>query len=726
MLPDEVPDAVPHESPHAPSAPVGASPRALFEGPGEMRARCRAFDWGATALGAVDTWPASLRATAETVLASAFSAIVLWSPELVQLYNDAYIPFLGVKHPAGLGQPTRACWPEVWHLTAPIYARVLGGETVFQEDARFPLQRRGPDAPADDVYITLSFSPVRDETGGVGGILATLVDTTAQVLGRAAQAEREQLEARLSGALLNAALLLDQMSDGHIVLDPAFRIVTLNPSAERALGRSRATLLGQTHWEAFPASVGTEMERQYRRVAAEGVEAHFIHHYVGEGYDFHLEIDAYPARDGGVAVFWREISARVRLLAENEAARLEAEERVATLAAVLDNIPDALLVMRPGEITSANRVALDQLGVTSVESLQAAPGQASPLEKVFIHPSSGVVLPLAATPIGRAFAGERSHAQVLLRALGRDATRPVRAAAAPILTEGGEVLGVVAVLTDMTRQQQANAERDRLLAESEAARSGAEASFAQAQAAYAEARAASAELQVANRAKTEFLAVMSHELRTPLNAIGGYAELLDMGLHGPITPEQRTALDRIQRSQRHLLGLINGVLNYTKSEAGAVHYEVADVSLPEVLAECGTLVGPQARAKGLTLQPDSCAEPLSARADGEKLRQIVLNLLSNAVKFTRSGGRVSLECVAHGGGTVAVRVADTGRGIASDQLERVFQPFVQLDASLTRTHEGTGLGLAISRDLARGMGGDLTVASEVGVGSTFTLTLPLA
>jgi len=251
------------------------------------------------------------------------------------------------------------------------------------------------------------------------------------------------------------------------------------------------------------------------------------------------------------------------------------------------------------------------------------------------------------------------------------------------------------------------------------ARAEAEAAFAQAQSAYAEAR-------VASRAKSDFLAVMSHELRTPLNAIGGYAELLELGIHGPVTPEQRTALDRIQRSQRHLLGLINGVLNYTKIEAGAVLYAVDDVSLPEVLAECETLVGPQARAKGLTLHHATCAEPLSMRADGEKVRQVVLNLLSNAVKFTRTGGRVTLDCAADGGGTVAVRVADTGRGIAADQLERVFQPFVQLDAALTRTQEGTGLGLAISRDLARGMGGDLTAASTPGVGSTFTLTLPAA
>jgi len=217
--------------------------------------------------------------------------------------------------------------------------------------------------------------------------------------------------------------------------------------------------------------------------------------------------------------------------------------------------------------------------------------------------------------------------------------------------------------------------------------------------------------------------VMSHELRTPLNAIGGYAELMEMGLRGGVTVEQRSDLERIQRAQRHLLGLINGVLNYAKVDAGAVNYEIADVVVDEVLATCEALIAPQTHAKHLMLRRAPADACITARADREKLQQVVLNLLSNAAKFTESGGEVSLDCIAHPD-TVSVRVTDTGRGIEPAHLERVFQPFVQVDSTLTRTQEGTGLGLAISRDLARGMGGDLTVTSTPGVGSTFTLTLP--
>jgi signal transduction histidine kinase len=240
-----------------------------------------------------------------------------------------------------------------------------------------------------------------------------------------------------------------------------------------------------------------------------------------------------------------------------------------------------------------------------------------------------------------------------------------------------------------------------------------------------EAEAARQAAEEANRAKTEFLAVMSHELRTPLNAIAGYAELIDMGLRGPVTTEQHEDLARLRRSQRYLLALINDVLNFAKIEAGRVELSMSDVKVFELLRGIEALVTPQLRAKGLTFEYSGCDDALVARADPEKARQVLLNLLSNAIKFTESGGAVRVACARDGGEQVAIRVRDTGRGIPGDKLDAIFEPFVQVDQQLTRTQEGAGLGLAISRDLARAMHGDLTVESTVGSGSTFTLTLPV-
>jgi signal transduction histidine kinase len=245
------------------------------------------------------------------------------------------------------------------------------------------------------------------------------------------------------------------------------------------------------------------------------------------------------------------------------------------------------------------------------------------------------------------------------------------------------------------------------------------------QRALADADVARRAAEAANHAKSQFLTVMSHELRTPLNAIGGYAELLEMGIRGPVTAQQQEDLRRIQTSQRHLLGLINEVLNYAKLETGSVQYDVAEVSIHDALVGVESLVAPQARAKALALHVAPGPPGLAVRADAEKVRQILVNLLSNAVKFTDRGGRVELTCEG-AGDLVRVHVRDTGIGIPADQLERIFEPFVQVRADLTRTAEGTGLGLAISRDLARGMDGDLTAESTLGEGSTFTLTLPAA
>ena len=229
----------------------------------------------------------------------------------------------------------------------------------------------------------------------------------------------------------------------------------------------------------------------------------------------------------------------------------------------------------------------------------------------------------------------------------------------------------------------------------------------------------------ANRAKTQFLATMSHELRTPLNAISGYAELLSLGLRGPTTPEQQQDLGRIMRSQRHLLSVINDILNFARLEAGHVEYRVANVQAAELLGDLESLIRPQLAAKQLEFSCEPVTDEIVVRADAEKVRQVLLNLVANAVKFTAPGGHIRIACD-YDDALVYVRVTDTGIGIPRDRRGAIFEPFVQLHRTLAHPSEGTGLGLAISRDLARGMGGELSVESEPGTGSTFTLVLERA
>ncbi len=242
---------------------------------------------------------------------------------------------------------------------------------------------------------------------------------------------------------------------------------------------------------------------------------------------------------------------------------------------------------------------------------------------------------------------------------------------------------------------------------------------------YEEERRSRAEAQSANRVKSEFLTTMSHELRTPLNAIAGYAELLALGLRGPVTPQQAQDLARIQHNQRHLLSLINDILNFARLEAGHLDFELRDVAVPELLSRLGPLVEPLIRARSLEYSCKLERSPVAAHADPDKVQQILINLLSNAIKFTQPGGRIGIDYDTSAD-AVMIHVRDTGRGVSADKLESMFEPFVQLDRRLTSSHEGTGLGLAISRDLARGMGGELSASSTPGAGSCFTLTLPRA
>jgi PAS domain S-box-containing protein len=538
----------------------------VFAGPGEMCELCREYDWASSPLGPVETWPQSLRTAVGIVLQNRNPMFLFWGPDGIQFYNDAYRPSLGEggRHPAALGARAREFWLDIWTAIGPQIDQVMGGgEATWHEDQYLPIERNGR---LEDVWWTYSYSPVPDEAGGVGGVLVTCQETTRRVL---MERDRVRMLQDTERAELRAASIIQQISDEHLMMDSNFRILSLNRSAERNLGVPREKIVGLTHWEAFPASVGTVVEKHYRRVVDEKIDIHFKHHYVGDGYDRHLEIDAYSTDEGGVALFWRDVSERVK--------------------------------------------------------------------------------------------------------------------------------------------------SDKALRESEARH----------RALFREAEAARAEAEAANRAKAEFLAVMSHELRTPLNAIGGYAELLEMGIRGPVTLDQREDLRRIQNSQRHLLGLINEVLNYARLETGTVHYDLQNFRVRDILASAEALVNPQAAAKNLRLTVADCPSDLSVKADPEKLRQVVVNLLSNAVKFTDSGGHIAILC-AREKDAVAIRVKDTGIGIAPDKLDSIFDPFVQVRSDLTRPHEGTGLGLAISRDLARGMGGDLTAESEPGVGSTFILTLPVA
>jgi len=321
--------------------------------------------------------------------------------------------------------------------------------------------------------------------------------------------------------------------------------------------------------------------------------------------------------------------------------------------------------------------------------------------------------------------------------LRKDGSRiDVSLSVSPIRDSGGRIVGAAKIARDITEAkrlaraerelteqlQELAAELEQQVEEGQSLQEEVEQANEELMQSLTDAEAARREAEEANAAKGQFLATMSHELRTPLNAIVGYVDLLELEIRGQLTAEQKQDLGRIKRSGETLLRLIEDVLSFAKLESGRLEYHYETVLVDDALAALEQFFAPRLARKGLEYRFERCGPDATAKIDRAKVEQIMLNLLSNAVKFT-DAGRIDVRCLLDEQ-WLNIELKDTGRGIPSDCLETVFEPFVQGDHSLTRTAEGTGLGLSISRQLARGMGGDITVRSSVGVGSVFTLSLP--
>ncbi len=466
-------------------------------------------------------------------------------------------------------------------------------------------------------------------------------------------------------------------------------------------GRDVAALgaRGREHWAEIWPIIGPQIEGVLQRGEATWHEDQLVPiERNGRVEDVYWTYGYSPVRDddgsiAGVLVVVQETTRRVVAANENERLLRELETERQRLAYVFQHAPAFLAVLRGPDHTFelVNAAYQKLVGHRELTGKPVAEALPEVVEQGFVQLLDGVL------GTGEPYVGREMLVQLQMEPNEPLADHYLDFTYLALVDADGTRSGIIAHGFDVTQHVLTRREVEH-------ARNMAEA---------------------ANRAKGDFLAVMSHELRTPLNAIGGYAELLELGVHGPINKEQLGALDRIQKSQRHLLGLINGVLNYTRVEAGALSYDIEPVRLSEVMSTCEALVAPQLAGKQLHLEWSVPEPGISVNADREKLRQIVLNLLTNSIKFTESRGRIVIRCGIDGD-LARVDVTDTGRGIAADQVGRVFEPFVQVDSTFTRSHDGVGLGLAISRDLARAMGGDLTLVSELERGSTFTLTLPLA
>ena len=398
------------------------------------------------------------------------------------------------------------------------------------------------------------------------------------------------------------------------------------------------------------------------------------------------------------------------LFASLEAARAEAQREALRFGALLDQMADGVVVVdAAGRVERSNRSAEELLGTRVEDVLIDEWPTRFNLVSVDGRPLNPTELPLY-----RALRGERVKRMDFVARSPWGDERQLSGSAAPIITAAGGAAGAAQVFRDVTDERQY---AEMLRHTNRQLRDQAEVL-----------ENVNQELREATKAKDQFLAVMSHELRTPINAVIGYTDLLDLEVKGALNGDQKAMLTRIRETSKHLLGLINQVLDLAKIGSGQLDVVLTEVDLVEAVERCIPQVSPLAASKGLKLLEDSASAPSGASrlvlADEMRLSQIILNLLSNAVKFTTRGEvRIAFETR---GDTVEVHVSDTGPGIAADKQHRIFEEFYQVESELTRSVGGTGLGLPIARRLARLMGGDVRVESEVGSGSEFIVEFPIA
>jgi PAS domain S-box-containing protein len=515
-----------------------------------------------------------------------------------------------------------------------------------------------------------------------GGTIRGTVVTFADITERRRAEDRVQVFAQVLEESRNEIYLFDART---------LRFTQVNRGARENLGYSMEELAEMTPLDLKPEVTPEQFERLVAplRHGTEDVSRFRTVHRRKDGslypVDVHLQLSAARERPLFVA-FVADVTERERLTRE-------IERQHALLRTMTQNATSALLMMdAQGRGTFWNPAAERMTGYSAEEAIGRT------LHELVHHTyPDGTPFPIEECPIDRALPSGvevKGYEDVFIR---KDGTFfPVVCAAQPIL-EDGEPVGTVIEVRDATEEKQAE---EALWRAKEAA-------------------------EEANLAKMQFLSTMSHELRTPLNAIGGYVDLMELAIHGPVTEAQRKSLERIKVNQQHLLSLINDVLHYAKIEAGSVEYEIEDLPVNELLGELEPLIEPQVRTARLEYRCAPGDPSLTARGDWERIRQILLNLITNALKFTPSGGQIAVSCEGDPR-WVRIRISDTGRGIPAAMVQKIFDPFFQLrnEQSRDSSRLGVGLGLAISRDLARGMGGELSVESTPGRGSTFTLSLP--
>ena len=643
------------------------------------------FDWSTTPLGAADTWPASLRATVANMLNTRQPMLLFWGPELIQFYNDSFVPSFGIgKHPTAMGQRARECWADAWPVIgAQIEAVMSRGEPAWFEDALVPIFRNGR---MEEVFWTYSYSPAHDDNGRINGTLVIVTEMTGRVLA----ARRLQLLSELGGALSVAgsvetvlAALGSAASAAH--LDLPFLMVSSPDGtiAQFGIDGDCAAMVERSVREA-----GAITDPQELALAApvpcaawpEPVARADVHPVGTKGRMLVFGLSPRLPFDASYRSFLAQVTEQVTAALR----RIEtANASLATLRQrndLLMHAPVATALMRGPEhvFELANPlycrlVGRDPTGKGFREAFPDLRESSIPplLDRVY-ETGEPVTLSEQLVPLDR-------------RGNGVLEDTFVNFSLEPLRDEDGRVNGMMAVATDITEQVLSRKT-----------------------------------LQNANRAKDEFLAMLGHELRNPLAPIVTALELMSQKRSDGA---QERAV--IERHVKHVIRLVDDLLDISRITRGLITLDRKVLDLAEVVTAAVEANAHLVAQRGHRISVEA-PRGIRVNADEARLQQVVSNLITNAARYTPNGGTISVKLAAENDQAV-LRVTDTGNGISADLLPKVFDLFVQGARSSDRSEGGLGLGLAIVKNLVTLHGGAVSAHSDgPDTGSVFTVQIPIA
>ena len=688
-------------------------------GGGDAGELVRSLDWSSTPLGPIASWPPSLKTTVGALLHSRHPMFLWWGRELIQIYNDGYVPSFGKgKHPRAMGQRGRECWQEIWPIIGPqIEDVMMRAKASWAEDQLVPVWSN---ARIDEAYWTYGYSPVFDESGAVGGTLVVCNETTSRVLAVRRLGAMQSLAkgiapATSAEAVMDAAERLFGESTGDIpfALIYSTDAATGNPLLSRSVGLDDATRV------AVNRALRTKLVSVAGETIALGNEAPALILPGGPWPEtstsaFVAPLAAGPlARPSGFVVFG--LSPRLTF---DGAYRVHLQQLAEHVGMALARIE----TYRAREATSRERDNL-LLKAPVATALFRGPDHVFELANErflrMVNRSSDVVgrpyregfpevvgTPLAATLDHVYRTGEPFSTGEMLVRLDRQGDGTLQEGfftfnIEPLRDEKGRVYGMMAVAVEITEQVNARRSVERTQKEREGLLH---------------------ELEAANRAKDEFLAMLGHELRNPLSPIVTALSLMKRRSDGRTTREQ----DIIERQVGHLVRLVDDLLDVSKITRGKITLRREPVEMADVVAKAMEMSGDLLEQRRHRLTIDVPPRGLLVDGDPVRLAQVVANLLTNAARYTEPGGVVSVRAVRDARDAVLV-VKDTGVGIAPEMLPHIFDLFVQGQQSADRKEGGLGLGLALVRSLVALHGGTVVARSEgAGKGSEFEIRLPAA